>query len=140
MARGDGLHVKHSQMYNSYRSLNNRCKYPTNNMYKHYGGRGIRNHWGSFEAFLEDMGDTHFSGATIDRIDTDGDYCKDNCRWLTRTEQNQNKRNNRLSTDSAAAIRALLDEGILTQQTIADRYNIDQPTISNIKSNKYWRV
>lgn len=79
-----------------------RCCNPNDRAYADYGGRGVRvcHRWReSFAAFYEDMGDRP-KGKTLDRIDNDGDYCPDNCRWATRKEQNRNSRKNVLLTFS----------------------------------------
>jgi hypothetical protein len=68
---------------------------------KGYSDRGITvcDRWqGSFLAFLEDMGRRPSDDHSLGRIDNDGNYCKNNCEWQTRTEQGNNKRNNRTLT------------------------------------------
>lgn len=78
-----------------------RCRIFNDNdpAYKHYGGRGIKlcERWQKFENFLEDMGERP-EGLTIDRIDVNGDYTPENCRWATYKTQARNKRVNVLFT------------------------------------------
>lgn len=92
--------IKHG-MHNtsSYRAWANMIYRCTNSNYKyfhHYGGRGIEviAHWrNSFENFLKDMGECP-NGMSLDRINNDGNYQPDNCRWATNKDQANNKRNN----------------------------------------------
>ena len=78
--------------YYSWQAMRTRCNNPTRSCYKYYGGRGVSvcPEWASFETFLADMGDRP-AGTTLDRIDTNGNYCKDNCRWVSKTEQRLNQ-------------------------------------------------
>ena len=70
-----------------------RCYNEKSSGYKYYGGRGIQicDRWlESYENFLADMGERP-TGKSLDRIDTDGNYCKENCRWATNKEQGRNR-------------------------------------------------
>lgn len=78
-----------------------RCFSPTDINYRNYGGRGITMcvEWAAdFNAFTRDMGQPPSSEHTLDRIDNDGPYAPGNCRWATRKQQCNNKRNNRRIT------------------------------------------
>lgn len=83
--------------YNVWVGIKYRCYNPNDPRYLDWGGRGITicDRWlDSFENFLEDMGEKP-KGLSLDRLDNDKEYSKENCRWATPREQNQNRRNNK---------------------------------------------
>jgi hypothetical protein len=92
--------MSRTRIYKLWVTMKGRCETPTYAAYRDYGGRGIAvcQRWSeSFENFYADMGDRP-EGCSLDRIDNDGPYSPENCRWATLKEQGCNKRNNRVVT------------------------------------------
>jgi hypothetical protein len=90
----------HSNSYETWIHMKNRCKNPNNKNYHNYGGRGISvcDEWDrSFEVFLKDMGERP-DGLTLERINNNKDYEPGNCKWITQKEQTRNTRKNRQIT------------------------------------------
>lgn len=91
-----GRKVIGTSTYNSYHAMKHRCLLPKDPGYKNYGARGITvcQRWlDSFANFLEDMGERP-EGTTLDRINNNLGYFKENCRWATRKDQRRNSRQN----------------------------------------------
>lgn len=83
--------------FQQWADMKSRCLNKSHVWYSSYGGRGITvdESWLSFDVFWSDMGDSWGKGLQINRIDNDKGYCKDNCKWSTRSEQQRNKSNTR---------------------------------------------
>ena len=115
--------------YNSYRCMKSRCYREKDPSYKYYGGRGIEvcDEWMDIENFEKWVKDhPYFEGATLDRIDSNGNYEPNNCRWATMFEQDKNRRNSILIEYEGE----LLNFTELSQAT-----GINRSTLSN----RYWR-
>ena len=85
--------------YHIWAEMKARCQNKNNKRFSSYGGRGIQvcDRWAGvngFDNFLKDMGKRPGQRYSLDRINNDGDYCPENCRWATPNEQAANKRNN----------------------------------------------
>ena len=90
--------MRQSSEYRAWNGMKQRCFNPNHKRYSDYGGRGITvcDRWlNSFENFFADMGTKPSPKHSLDRIDNDGDYSAENCRWATKAEQQNNQRNNK---------------------------------------------
>jgi len=93
--------MSHTVEHAAWQRMINRCYYKNDASYNHYGGRGISvcDKWiNSFESFFRDMGLRPSPKHSLDRINTNGNYTSENCKWSTIDEQNNNKTNNRFIT------------------------------------------
>lgn len=122
--------------------LKDRCDNPSNKNWKNYGGRGIKysSDWADYKNFYRDMRPTWRKGLVLDRIDNDGAYSTENCRWVTITESNRNRRWTVLSTEKAAEIRKLYLTGQYSQRKLAAIFGTTQQTICQIYHNRIWQA
>lgn len=112
-----------SKTYMAWSQMKARCDNPSNKFYADYGGRGIGycESWKDFANFFADMGEAP-AGLTLDRRDNSKGYSKENCRWATRKEQQNNRRNTRMIE---------FDGKLWPKQEIAAQFGIDPHTLMN---------
>lgn len=115
---------KPTATYRIWTGMRTRCNNPRMPSWPHYGGRGIKvcERWKKFENFLADMGEKP-DGKSLDRINNDGDYCPENCRWATDIEQHRNRSDNVFWTHNGATrtISEWAEVVGLNRHTLADR-------------------
>jgi hypothetical protein len=122
-----GSNYKHgmrgTKFYAAWRGMINRCKFDQKYIRK---GISVCKRWGDFVAFMNDMYESYLdhhknnSSSTLDRIDNDGDYTPQNCRWVTKSSQNKNK------TDT---IKLEIDGRTMCLAEVARRHNINYVTL-----------
>ncbi|KKL47476.1 hypothetical protein LCGC14_2335170 [marine sediment metagenome] len=119
--------------YKTWRHMKDRCLNPKNKCYKDYGGRGIQicPEWrNSFLAFFKDMG-PRLSNQSIDRIDNNLGYSKENCRWSSPKSQTRNQRSTVLNENIVAEIRELFAEGY-TRKEISEKLDLKYDTVYRV--------
>lgn len=87
------------KLYGIWLSMKDRCENPKATPYKYYGAKGVKvcDEWSEYENFKSwSLENGYKQGLSIDRIDVNGNYCPDNCRWVTRKEQMNNTTRNRI--------------------------------------------
>ncbi len=117
-----------TRTYKSWNSMLNRVRCRNAPDYARYGGRGIRvcDRWLAFANFLADMGERP-DGMSLDRIDNDGDYTPENCRWASSKEQTHNSRTTKVNGVGVAIMRHLKRRGQRTDD-IAHAFGLAKST------------
>jgi len=117
--------MAHHPLYNIWLSMIKRCSKKSHVSYKNYGGRGIKvcEKWEDINNFIEDMYPTYKKGLDIDRIDNNGNYEPSNCRWISRKENLNNTRRNRIITynGESRTVSEWSDYTHLPYQVLSDR-------------------
>jgi DNA-directed RNA polymerase specialized sigma24 family protein len=142
-------------LHRTYEGMIERCNYKKNCRYHRYGGRGIKvcERWArrpdkkalGFWNFVNDMGEKP-EGCTLDRIDPDGDYSPENCKWSTALEQARNKSSDRkvrhwlakLNEDKVRTIRMMASDG-QTVNDIARRFEVSPSTVADAIKRRTWK-
>lgn len=95
-------------LYHSWQNMKQRCTNPKHPKYKRYGGRGIKvcKEWQDITGFMNWAKNNGYQdGLSIDRINNDGDYCPENCRWVTVADNSRRKRTTKITPEQAEEIR-----------------------------------
>lgn len=132
-------------LYKTWRNMISRCENKNDHAYKNYGARGIYvcEEWHDINSFISDMGDRP-EGASLDRINNDGPYSPQNCRWATNAQQSRNRRFAKLDMETAQKIRSEPRRSRngrgpgMTKKQIAEKYGVSVATIKKVLSMAYW--
>ena len=123
-----------SKLYRVYHGMKERCYNENCKTFNYYGGKGVKicDEWlNDFDTFYEwSIKNGYQDGLSIDRIDVDGDYSPDNCKWVTQKEQASNTTRNR---------RYEYKGELLTISELAEKYNINRNTL-NYRLNVGWEI
>lgn len=145
-AKLSGDSVKYERLYNIYNAMINRCYSINNEKYNNYGGRGIKicdewlNGWNCFKNWALSNG--YSDNLTIDRINVDGNYEPNNCRWVTNKVQANNKTNNKYLeyNGETKTLSEWCDELNLPYHTIKARLNKLGMTVEEaFNTPKQWK-
>jgi hypothetical protein len=142
---GECSNYQVTKEYTTWISIKQRCNNKNNKNYNNYGGRGIKvcDRWlNSFENFLEDMGRKP-KGYSIERINNNGNYEPNNCKWIPINKQYENKRRNKkakLNILKAIRIRFLYNYIQTSQYNLSKRFNCSRETIRDILNYKEYKI
>lgn len=138
LVRENNRAIDYPREYEVWTSIKKRCQNKKSLSYRYYGARGIKicDRWNeSFLAFLHDMSPFP-NGMQIDRIDNDGDYCKENCRWVTCAENNRNRRSTKLTREDVIEIRSCFH---MSNKETSEKYGIHESHVYGILKERKWK-
>jgi len=132
----------HYHTYQIWVAMRQRCNNPRSKDWENYGGRGIKicKEWGLYANFLADMGERPF-GLTLERKNNHKGYCKSNCEWVNRTQQNRNRRSSKLTVDQVEEIRVRYvryHNRWSNRAALAEEFGVSPSTVKKIVCNEIW--
>lgn len=149
--RKEGLKKSHPRIYKAWQSMRQRCNNPNDKNFADYGGRGIKvcEEWEhSSASFVEwSLLNGYADGLSIDRKDVNGNYCPENCRWATATQQARNKRTEKTNKTGANGVH--MDRGQYRATIYVNNKRVDLGRHKTIEAaiaarkvgeEKYWGV
>ena len=124
MGTNNTHNMTHTPTYKTWQMMRQRCENKNAPDFHRYGGRGIKvcSRWASFENFYNDMG-VRPNDRTLDRINNNGNYESDNCKWATSFEQHQNMSSTKIKRYEWATIKSLRSSGLKLKE-IATMYGV----------------
>ena len=128
-----------TRSYRIWSGMIQRCTNPKRAAFAYYGGRGITvcDRWMSFENFLSDMGEPP-DGMSLDRIDNDGPYSSENCRWASKEVQSRNSRNTKITAEIAQIIRNRSAAGE-SRAGLAREFDVSESLVRAIIQDASWK-
>lgn len=124
--------------YRSWLAMVTRCTNERRADYPDYGGRGINfdPSWGNFANFMADMGPRP-PGTTLERLDNNLGYCKENCAWKGSLEQARNRRSTKLNYEAVKVIKAMAARGV-SRDLLARLHGVHPNNIRKILIGEIW--
>lgn len=121
--------LRNHSLYTTWLNMRDRCSNKNNKNWELYGGRGIIvcKEWDDFAVFLKDMGEKEDQNLTLERINGDGDYCKENCMWASWTKQarNTSMRSHNSSGITGVHFTSFIHKGYLNEYWVATWSTLD---------------